>query len=84
MLLYLKAQTGRTVVQTEALKALFRAEVARMNEVMDNLVTAARVTGTHTNPANAGGDVHSDPSQHQALRFRSTPPRRGRRPWEAG
>ncbi|MDJ0931282.1 hypothetical protein [Breoghania sp.] len=34
----------------DKLKRLFQAELDRMNTMMDDIVTVAQVTGTHTDP----------------------------------
>lgn len=41
----------------DALKALFKAEINRMNEMMDDLVTASKATGSHADPGQLEADL---------------------------
>nr|WP_235814876.1 hypothetical protein [Roseibium aggregatum] len=41
----------------DGLKALFKAEIDRMNEMMDDLVTAAKATGSHADPGHLEADL---------------------------
>ena len=50
------------MTRQEGLKALFKAEIDRMNELMEDLFFAAKATGNHLNPGHLEADVTLPPS----------------------
>lgn len=57
MLAELKLRPGLGMTRQDGLRELFRAEIDRMNEMMEDLFVAAKTTGNHFNPANLEADV---------------------------
>jgi len=57
MLAELSMRPGLGMTRQESLRVLFRAEIDRMNELMEDLFVAAKTTGNHFNPANLEADV---------------------------
>ncbi len=57
LLAELRMRPGAAMTRKENLKALFQAKIARMNEMMDDLVTAAEATGSQINPGHLQADV---------------------------
>jgi len=45
------------MTRQDGLRALFKAEIDRMNEMMDDLVTAAKATGSHADPGHLEADL---------------------------
>lgn len=57
MLAELSMRPGLRMIRQEGLRELFKAEIDRMNELMEDLFVAAKGTGNHLNPANLEADV---------------------------
>ncbi|MEP2705520.1 MAG: tyrosine-type recombinase/integrase [Roseibium sp.] len=47
------------MTREDGLKKLFKAEIDRMNDLMDDIVTAAKATGSHDNPGHLEADLTS-------------------------
>ncbi|GAB4576994.1 MAG: hypothetical protein Tsb0019_03670 [Roseibium sp.] len=58
MLAEMRFRRDLGTTRQDGLRALFKAEIDRMNEMMDDLVTAAKATGGNHKPGHldAGGD----------------------------
>lgn len=57
MLAELKMRPGSGMTRQEGLRELFKAEIDRMNELMEDLFVAAKATGNHLNPGHLEADV---------------------------
>lgn len=57
MLAEMRFRRNLGTTRQDALKALFKAEIDRMNEMMDDLVTAAKATGSHADPGHLEADL---------------------------
>lgn len=57
MLSEMRFRRNLGTTRQDGLKALFKAEIDRMNAMMDDLVTAAKATGSHADPGHLEADL---------------------------